>query len=196
MSNTILVVAAFLALIPGPAIASLDAALSPESRLWLEGDSTLHPYSSTATALGLELSFSSGAALPAAAAAGVPARLIVRVPVKGLKSAHKGLDKNLVEALKGADHPDIVFTLTAYRAEAGRVSADGVLEVAGSTRAVSLAARLEPRDGRLLVEGEQPLKMTDFGIKPPKMMMGAIKTADLVTVKYRLLLETRKGDTP
>jgi hypothetical protein len=38
------------------------------------------------------------------------------------------------------------------------------------------------------LEGTHPMKMTDFDIKPPKMMMGTIKVHDPIVVRYRLLL--------
>lgn len=174
--------------------AAAQLSLAPSSRLWLEGDSSLHPFSSTATALLVSFTLEAPGPVPAALAAKAPVRMSVRVPVEGLKSAHAGLDKNLRKALKAGEHPDIVFEMRSYTVSGASVTAEGELTVAGKARAVVLQARYEPREGRILVEGAQPLKMTDFGIKPPSMMLGAIKTADDVTVKYRLELEPAAAD--
>lgn len=182
-----------LLLLALPAAAS-EVKLSPASRLWLEGDSSLHAYTSSATALTADFSFEAAGPLAAAIVAKSPARLTVRVPVAGLKSAHDGLDKNLRKALKASEHPDIVFTLKSYAVTGASVAATGELTVAGKSREVVLEARYEARDGKLFVEGAEPVLMTDHGIKPPTMMLGAIKTADLVVVQYRLVLEPAAAD--
>ena len=169
--------------------------LAKDSRLWLEGTSTLHAFASTATALSLDMALerAEGETLEAAALAGRPARLTLRVPVAGLKSGHGGLDKNLREALKAAEFPDIAFVLDAYTVLPGttaiRLELSGTLTVAGRARPVRLEAAVERRGGRLALSGEQALLMTDFGITPPKLMFGALKTGDKVSVKYRFELE-------
>ena len=35
--------------------------------------------------------------------------------------------------------------------------------------------------------------MTDFGVKPPTMMMGTIKTSDRIVVKFHLVLGLDEG---
>jgi polyisoprenoid-binding protein YceI len=178
---------AALLLLALPASA-VELSLAPSSRLWLEGDSTLHPYSSTSAALAVSFSLEAPGEAAAALAGKAPARMTVTVPVASLKSAHGGLDKNLQKTLKASEHPAIVFTLRSYKVEGASVTAEGELTVAGKARGVVLSSRLEARGGALFVEGAQPLKMTDFGIKPPTMMLGAVKTSDDVTVRWRLEL--------
>jgi hypothetical protein len=43
-------------------------------------------------------------------------------------------------------------------------------------------------DGSIAVRGSVPLFMSDFGIEPPTAMLGMLKTADQVTVKFELAL--------
>lgn len=185
--KTLLNAALAVLLLALPAAAA-ELALAPSSRLWLEGDSSLHPYSSTAAVLNLAFTLEAPGPAAAAISTKAPARMTLRIPVADLKSAHAGLDKNLRKTLKAAEHPDIVFTLRSYALKDGNITAEGELTVAGRSRGVVLAARYGARDGAVTVEGEQALLMSDFGIKPPSMMLGAIKTADAVTVKYRLEL--------
>lgn len=177
-----------LLLLAAAPASAVELSLAPSSVLWLEGDSTLHPYSSTSTALTVALALEAPGDAGAALAAKAPARMTVSVPVASLKSAHSGLDKNLRKTLKDGEHPDIVFALRSYKVEGATVTAEGELTVAGKPRAVVLSSTLQAREGRLFVEGSQPLKMTDFGIKPPTMMLGAVKTSDDVTVRWRLEL--------
>ena len=37
-------------------------------------------------------------------------------------------------------------------------------------------------------EGELPLLMTDFGVKPPTAMFGTLRTDNKITVKFSLLV--------
>jgi polyisoprenoid-binding protein YceI len=184
--------------------------LEPQSALWLEGDSTLHRYASTATQISFSAEISSSgiqgglAGTEEAVKRGLVQNLRVMIPVGGLKSGKSGLDENLRRALKSGDHPDIVFTMAGYRLEGGpaldKVVAWGALSVAGVEKPVTLNTSLQWRDGRALMDGEYPLLMTDFGVKPPKLMLGALKTDDRVIVKFHLELgqaadepETSKG---
>lgn len=146
----------------------LTLALLPESVLWLEGDSTLHPYSSTTTVMNV---------------AGDVSGFTLTVPIKELKSGKGGLDKNLRKHLK----EDVVFTMT--KAEPPLYK--GTLKVAGVEKDVTLQPKVEKMDKTYRVTGSHALKMSDFGIKPPVMMMGAIKTADEIVIKFDVKLEDR-----
>ena len=181
--------------------------LGPGSRLWLEGDSTLHPFSSTATRL--TASFVTAPGLPVSAAVEEAIRggkirgLVVVVPVKGLKSGESGLDKNLWKALRADAFPDIAFTMGGYRLEVDSATAVivawGELTVAGARRPETLRGSLGWRDGGAVIDGAQPLLMTDFGIRPPTFLFDALKTSDRVTVRFHLEVgsnaDGRKTDT-
>jgi polyisoprenoid-binding protein YceI len=163
--------------------------LSPESRLWLQGDSTLHPFESKATKLTVMGQAAAENLLQAGAVEGFE----LEVEVKGLKSGKKGLDENLYKTLKADEHPAIVFHLKSVSAAgsadgAVNVQAEGTLSVAGQEKDLTLLAKVQAENGKWHVTGTQQILMTDFGIKPPSMMMGAIKTKNEITVHYDVIL--------
>jgi polyisoprenoid-binding protein YceI len=182
---------------PAPAAASFS--LAPGSRLSLEGQSTLHAYSSTATKVEataeFDGTFAAGSAdARAAVAGGALKSLRVAVPVAALKSGEGGLDKNMQKALKQDTAPVIRFTLVDYKAEEAKdgsllVKAHGRLSIAGVEKdtVVEAACRFGP--GGVEVTGAKDVLMSDFGIKPPVMMLGTIKTADKVVVRFALKLK-------
>ena len=185
-------VLALLAAWVGPALAG-QAILLPGSRLMLEGNSTLHPFECRATSINTQFSFP-GESLQAAVDRGLPVILTVTIPVAGLVSKHAGLDQNLRKALKAVNNPDIVFSLASYRAEkgaGGEVQAQGSLTVAEVTRPETISGRLSANGASFVIDGERPLLMTDFAIKPPTMMLGAIKTDNRVVVKFHLELKEK-----
>jgi hypothetical protein len=114
----------------------------------------------------------------------------IAITAHTLKSGKDGLDKNMYKALNTTQHPDITFRLLRFQpgAVAGTLKATGMLTIAGTEREVTLDLKTEPKDATLIVRGELPIVMTDYGIKPPKAMLGVIKTNPKVTVTFEIVL--------
>ena len=164
-------------------------------RLTIAGTSNIHDYTASTTAIrvtGVQL----GSALPAggdllehAFNPGAIAAFEVTIPAKSLASAKDGLDKNMHAALKATEHPDITFKLLRFEnrpAPATGLRAIGVLRVAGVDRQVAIDITQERTDATLLIKGTLALLMTDFGIAPPKAMMGMLKTDPKVTITFEV----------
>jgi polyisoprenoid-binding protein YceI len=172
--------------------------LASESRLWIEGDSTLHAYASTATRIDLvaaiALPVMEGHAMFDVLKNAKADGFKLAIPVRSLKSGKAGLDKNMRRALKSEQHAEIVFTLDALDltappvAGALLVKATGRLNVAGKDKAIDLEAQVIPHGEKVRVWGREDLLMTDFGIKPPAMLLGTLKTDDRVVVHFDLVL--------
>jgi len=180
----------------------IATSLGPGSELWLEGKSTLHDFESRTSETTLTLARDPAATAPADLEAfaqlirsGALRTVELGVPVKSLKSDKSGLDKNLWKYLKSDAHPMIRFRLLRYTvAPAGAVGdtmqihAEGTLEVAGIRRPDTLEARAYRAAQGVWLEGNEPLLMSQFGIRPPSMMLGTLRVADRIVVRYRLLL--------
>lgn len=187
------IAAALLLLIPAAASA---AALKPEGFLRVEGDSTLHKWTAKAAVLTLDVEPAEGLTPAAAIAAGKVKALKLTVPVAELTSGEKSLDKNMRKAMKSDKFPEVVYDLGAagVAASSGALAASttGQLTIAGEKREIAMRLALVPADGAVAVRGSYELKMSDFGIEPPKLMMGAIKVKDAVTVRFDLTIKTQK----
>ena len=171
--------------------------LGPASTLRVSGTSTVHAWESTTTAPVVSVTRRPAAAagdFRALVRASAIQSVDVQVPVHSLHSPRKGLDANLYKALKADAHPTIEVHLDHYtpaKAPPGdttTVSASGTIRVAGVERPLTLEARLHRGDGGTWVTGTHTLRMTEFGIKPPTMMMGTLRVRDPVTIRFRLLL--------
>ncbi len=169
--------------------------LAPRGSLWIEGDSTLHRWSSTSTAVEMSVAAPpSGEDLAAAVKNGQFSGLTARIPDASLKSGESGLDKNMRVAMKAAEFPEVSYRLDRY--ELGKPAADGStpvktsgeLTIAGRTRVVSIDAVLTFSAEGVRLLGAYPLNMSDYGIKPPTLMFGAIKVKDPVVIRFNLLL--------
>jgi polyisoprenoid-binding protein YceI len=164
------------------------------ARLTLAGTSNIHEYTaSTSTVRVTRVQLGTLAAgadvLENALKPGAVEAFEVAVPVKSLVSQKDGLDKNMHKALKGDEHPEIAFKLLRFEGRAAPASglrAIGVLRVAGVDRQVAIDITTERKDAALVVTGTLALLMTDWGIAPPKAMMGMLKTDPKVVVTFEV----------
>lgn len=167
-------------------------ALSPSSKLWLTGDSTLHAYKVNATQMTLTAHASAPAAtlLELVQAKGVEG-LVLTVPVAKLASGEKPMDENLQKAMKVAAQPNIVLTVSGYdvlpSSSAGAamlVHLRGTLSIANVDRPVELNARVTVTPAGLRLAGSTALLMTAYGVTPPVLMAGMIKCKDEITAHF------------
>ena len=113
----------------------------------------------------------------------------IAIAAGSLSSPREGLDKNMHKALKVTEFPDITFRLVRFEGgEPGTLRATGVLKVAGVEREVALNLTTEQHDTSFTVTGAVALLMTDYGIAPPKAMLGMLKTNPKVTVTFETIL--------
>lgn len=170
-----------------------------ESAIWLEGDSTLHRFASTSTAMTADIEVQ----LPVLADSVNPfydglkngelKRFTLHVPITTLKSGKPPLDKNLAKTLNAENYPEIVFKMTGYELKPSAASPKeteiqikGTLTISGKSNDIVLQAKAKTADGYTHMTGSYGLLMTDYGIPPPSFMMGTLKAKNEITVRYDL----------
>jgi len=122
------------------------------------------------------------------------ASLQFTVPAESLKSDNTSMDKNTYKALNTDKYNTISFIASNAAITPNGAGflliAKGKLTISGVTRDVELTAngKLNP-DKSITYSGTHTLKMTDYNVTPPSIMLGAIKTADAVTIKFDLVLK-------
>lgn len=165
------------------------------ARITLSGTSNVHDYSLSTTDLRVtRVQLASTVAGPGfwneVVRPGALQAFEIAIPVATLASPKPGLATNLQRAIKAQEHPDINYRLTRTEAgaEAGTLTAIGVLRVAGVERDVTFPLVLTRGEGTLTVKGELSLLMTDFGITPPVAAMGTLKTDPKVTIVFETVL--------
>jgi len=117
-----------------------------------------------------------------------------------MRSGKDGLDKNMLKALNAEKYPTIHFVLSTAKLGIARgdtlpVSADGELTISGVKKPVTVVGNLVRGKDGVRLEGQHAMKMTDFNVQPPKLMMGTIKVKDPLTVFFRLQLVPGTPDT-
>lgn len=163
--------------------------LQPGSTITVSGTSNVHDWEMTTTSPS---SFAEFKMQPD----GKPETLQslnFKLKKNSLKSDKSGLDKRALEALRASKNPEISFQSVApaqvkQNGEKMLITTRGNLSIAGVTKVVDVNAECTNGNGSTLVcKGETKLKMTDFDVTPPTMMLGTLKTGDEVTISYTII---------
>jgi hypothetical protein len=159
------------------------------AKVTIAGTSNIHDFTASTTDVRVtRLSLANGVGGPGLLAAvlnpGAVESFDIAVKAATLSSPKEGLDKNMHKALKATEFPDIVFRLVRIDGN----KAFGLLKIAGVEKNVTFDIKTAATPTTLTVSGEVPLLMTDYGITPPKALMGMLKTDPKITVKFETVL--------
>jgi polyisoprenoid-binding protein YceI len=168
---------------------------SKDIALKLSGTSTLHNWTMNASTFTSEAQFE---LKPDSRQLNGIKSLNFSLAVQDLKSGESGLDKNAYKALKATTYKDIVFKLLSASVVPGKdnkylVKAHGNLTIAGITKEVTINVNaVVNENGAITCTGSHQLNMTDYQVKPPTFMLGAMKTGDAITLDFTLVYKNNQ----
>jgi polyisoprenoid-binding protein YceI len=178
---------------------SLISRFQPESKLWLEGTSTLHDFTITANNIKSSINFESSMNENNSLEEFKITYLKLIVPIWKLDSGNESMDENMQEALSAEVNPNIVFELISPVVfsfknviDSITINATGNLTVAGTKKSVDLNITVvKQSENEFEFKGEIKLLMTDFGVEPPSMFFGTMNTGNEITVKFEMILNRK-----
>lgn len=118
--------------------------------------------------------------------------IAVKVGVRSLKSGKNIMDKKCYAALKDETHPNIKYQFQKIKSikkindNLSNAILVGALTIAGKTKTVEIAVKITQKEGVVIIEGEKPLKMSDFDVVPPTAILGTLKTGNEITIVFNL----------
>lgn len=167
---------------------------SKNNNMKLSGTSTLHNWTMNAQAFSGEAQFG----LKDHQISSLKT-LIFSLAVADLKSGESGLDKNAYKALQSSDYKSITYkqisaTISPDKGNKFLIKTHGNLTIAGVTKEVVIDVyALVNADETITCTGSEKLNMTDYQVKPPKFMLGAMKTGDAITLDFTLVYRKQAG---
>jgi polyisoprenoid-binding protein YceI len=119
--------------------------------------------------------------------------LRIRMEVLSIKSdMGRIMDNKTYEGLKAAAYPEILFTLgrplklMQVRECQKAIPVQGNLSLAGICKPVTMQVKtFGISQGKLVFEGSQALKMTDYGVKPPSALFGTMRAGPDITISFK-----------
>ena len=169
--------------------------LQPESRLWVAGTSTVRSFQCQAGAFDAKVE-SGGADAVAAVLAGQKAvsTVEVTVPAEKLDCRNGTMNEHLRKAIKAKEFPTVVFRASSYDlarvSDSVAVTLNGSLTLGGVEKPITVKAFAKSGDnGTLIVSGTREVRMTEFGLKPPTLMLGTMKVDEKITVGFDVVLK-------
>lgn len=155
--------------------------LDAKPELKVSGTSTLHDWNMpSSTATGTMLATETAGKLTEIKS------LSIDMPSESIKSGKKGMDKKAYEALKTSKHKTVQFDLKSASKAGDTWTLVGTFNIAGVTKQVSIKAKETAASGTYTLTGTHAFKLTEYGIEPPKAMMGTIKTGDDVKIAFNI----------
>ena len=165
--------------------------VAAETELRVMGTSTLHDWTVTTEQIKGHITLD-----PAAGPARRLQAVSVMIPAGSLKSDHKKMNKKMYETLETDKHPNVTYTLSSAEPAkapdegATQLATTGMLTLHGTKKTITMPLRVESlSESKLKLSGEYTLDMTDYGMKPPKAMLGAIRVGPEVTVAFDWVVE-------
>jgi hypothetical protein len=177
--------------------ASLRLPVRADSRLWLEGTSNVRDWTCKATSMEALIAIDAASAdsRDNVAVAKSLRGVDVIVPVRMLKCGDRHMEANMYTALKAPELPAMSyivadFELTTKSADDGlTIEATGKMSIAGVERPVTITVKTERLpDGTRRARGTVPIRMSDFGIVPPRPWLGMLRTGDKVLVQFEIFV--------
>jgi polyisoprenoid-binding protein YceI len=158
--------------------------LASLSRVGFDAKSTLHDFSGVTSKIRGDFYANLAAAEPAWKGE-------VSCDAAALRTGVDGRDEGLREHLKTDENARITFRIEGFAADAGGIdsakrtvsgSVSGRMEIRGETRTFAMPVTIAvDQSQRLLIEGQAPLKLTDYGVPVPSQL-GLISMEDEVKV--------------
>lgn len=157
--------------------------LGKDSRLWLEGTSSVKSYKCAASKVDVN-AFGEPTARPTE----IVKSASLTVAVAQLDCGNKTMNEHMRKALKADKNPQISWKMTSYDVQGASVTVDGKLTIAGKENAIQLKGTGTADNGVIRFKGSKQLNMTEYGVKPPSLMMGTMKVRDPVTISFDMVL--------
>jgi polyisoprenoid-binding protein YceI len=110
-----------------------------------------------------------------------------------LKSDHTSMDDRTYKAVNASKYPDIIYKLTSAEVTPGDkgsylIKTKGTLTIAGVTQPVTMdVTAVANADNTITCSGSKKIQLTDYGIKPPTFMLGAMKVYNDLTIQFNLI---------
>lgn len=177
-------------------IASEQLSVQPQSKLWIEGTSTIRSFSCQVPEFTLSVNAEGTGAVTAVLAGQKAVKTVeLTVPAAKMECGNGRMNEHMLKAVKAEQNPTIRFTLASYDvAKAGdgvQGTLRGTLALGGAQHPIDVnAVATDAGNGAMRILGSYEVALSAFDLERPSLMFGRIKVGDKVQVKFDLVLKS------
>ena len=168
--------------------------LAPESKLWVEGTSTVRDWKCQAPVLEATIAGSERTMHEVLEGERGISTVSLTVPVQKMNcNDNTTMNEHMWKALKATEFPVITFKLGSYELKKDPTGIEatltGTLTLGGIEKPIVFPVAVsDGGGGKLHVTGSTVVDMKVHDLKPPTLMLGTMRVGKDVTVKFDLLL--------
>jgi polyisoprenoid-binding protein YceI len=155
--------------------------LEPSSKVWVKGDSTVRAFTCNATEISSQVQLSGSSEIAA-----LVDDALITIPVDKLDCGNGKMNEHMVKALKTRT---IEFKLDSYKIDGANATLNGTLTIAGTNKPIEIPGTATQEGSLVRVKATKQIVMSQWGVKPPSLMMGTMKVKDAVTVGFDVTLK-------
>lgn len=167
--------------------------IAPESKLWIDGKSSVRDWSCKAGTMDAAIDAESNAVSEVLGGSKGVRSVSLVIPVAQIDCNNGTMNGHMRKALNLDKHSTIEFELQSYDLVAGspvKGTLTGSLTINGEKRPVTIPAEFASGDGGALrMTGTYDLNMTEWKVQPPRLMMGTLKVNEKVSIGFDIVLK-------
>lgn len=110
--------------------------------------------------------------------------LSITIPVKSIESGKDVMDTKTYEAFNEPKNPNITFKANKAAIQGNKMTLDGQMTMNGKSVPTKVTVTYTVSGKSVNIVGSKIIDMTEFGMTPPKAVMGTIKVGPKVTVLF------------
>src|SRR5687767_13439548 len=162
--------------------------LESTAQLWFDGNSTVRAFKCTARTINTNIATDAVDATSPSIDDLVKAASVI-IPVNDLDCANGTMNSHMRKALKAEQAAEISFKLTGYEINGANATLTGTLSIAGKENEVQIPATVAAEGNGVRVKATKAIDMTQWGVKPPSLMMGTMKVKPTVNINFDVLVK-------
>jgi polyisoprenoid-binding protein YceI len=177
-------------------IPSEQLAVQPQSKMWIEGSSTIRSFSCQVPEFTLTVNAEGTGAVTAVLGGQKAVRSVeLTIPAAKMECGNGRMNEHMLKAVKAEENPTIRFTLASYDvSKAGdgvQGTIRGTLALGGAQHPIDVnAVATDAGNGAMRIVGGYEVALSAFDLERPSLMFGRIKVGDKIQVKFDLLLKS------
>jgi hypothetical protein len=114
----------------------------------------------------------------------------IRIPVNGFDASNKKMLGDFYDMVKARDYPNILIEIEPGKSAdfdetSGRTRFRSKISIAGKTNEYIIPSEISDcKVSGYMLKGNLMVKLTDFGIEPPRKVLGTVKVNDEVFISF------------